>query len=187
MRLCIFSFELIQTIRPAELRRECIAVFPLAGRISESSEDWWLRLWYAFIPTPLRTPFPLSTLNAFNLLTYLPMTIFVYFLIDIDINGLENSVISASEEIAFRSDIYRVLILDSSLGLNSFWVISPSFPYYLNVTASRERLSNHQSWAASPIHLLRAGFWNLINYIQPDTWSSGTSTLVMTYSCNPTL
>ena len=48
------------------------------------------------------------------------MTIFVYFLIDIDINGLENSVISASEEIAFRSDIYRVLILDSSLGLNSF-------------------------------------------------------------------
>lgn len=33
------------------------------------------------------------------------MTIFVYFLIDIDINALENSVISASEEMAFRPDI----------------------------------------------------------------------------------
>lgn len=33
------------------------------------------------------------------------MTIFVYFLIDIDINALESSVISASEEMAFRSDI----------------------------------------------------------------------------------
>ena len=47
------------------------------------------------------------------------MTIFVYFLMDVDINALEDCVISSSEEIAFRFDIYRVLILNSSLGPNS--------------------------------------------------------------------
>ena len=33
---------------------------------------------------------------------------YIYFLIDIDINVLENSIISAPEEIALKSDSYKV-------------------------------------------------------------------------------
>lgn len=66
--------------------------------------------------------------------------IFVYFLIDVDVNALGAGVISAPEDTGFRFDIYRVLLLFSSLGL-SFWKIFPSLPYYLNVTASHGRLS----------------------------------------------
>lgn len=96
-----------------------------------------------FTPTPQRALFPLITLSVFNLHTYLPMTLFVCFLIDFDINALEDSVISAPEDTRFSFDSSRVLLLFSSLGL-SFWKIFPSFPYYLNVTASQGRLNTSQ-------------------------------------------
>lgn len=48
------------------------------------------------------------------------MIVFVCFIIDFDINVLKDSVISILEEIGFRFDIYSILVLDSSLGFNSF-------------------------------------------------------------------